>query len=244
MKRQQIRRLTLFLAFMLFPLTIWYFSPALIIVGAMRHILNGSFFVFLGMFIASMFLGRTFCGFFCPVGGMQECVGHINSNWAKQGKRKWIKFGIWIVWISCIIISFLTGKGEWKADFFFMTTHGISIGEATDFITYYMVLFLLFLPPLIHGRRASCHYLCWMAPFMMLGEKVGQLLHLPQLHITAKEGACVSCKNCNKACNMGIDVQKRVQEKGEIKCLDCIQCGACVDNCPNKVLSYSMKRYK
>ena len=64
---------------------------------------------------------------------------------------------------------------------------------------------------------------------MIIGEKIGQLLHIPQLHITADESKCVSCKKCNKECVMGLDVEKLVKEKGEIKCVDCIQCGACAD---------------
>ena len=49
---------------------------------------------------------------------------------------------------------------------------------------------LLVLPALIHGRRASCHYICWMAPFMVIGSSVGRLLHFPQLHIEADRDAC------------------------------------------------------
>ena len=54
--RQKVRRTLIFLSFLLFPVTIWYFSPALIIQAASRHIMNGSFFVFMTMLIASMFL--------------------------------------------------------------------------------------------------------------------------------------------------------------------------------------------
>lgn len=241
MKRQKIRRLVIFISLLLFPITMWYFSPAIIMNGLPNHILTGSFFVFLFLLIFSTVFGRLFCAYICPSGGMQECVACINDKPAKQGKRRYIKFVIWVVWLCVLVLMYIMGHGEITVDLFFMTQSGISIHEITDYIVYYSVVLLLFLPSLIHGRRATCHYICWMAPFMIVGEKIGQLLHLPQIHVTAKEDQCVSCKLCDKACPMGLNVNEHVKEKGEIKCADCITCGACIDVCPNKVLSYSMK---
>ena len=54
--RQKIRRSLLFISFLLFPITIWYFSPYLIIQAASEHIMNGSFIVFVSMFVLSIFL--------------------------------------------------------------------------------------------------------------------------------------------------------------------------------------------
>lgn len=241
MKRQKIRIFIIFISLLLFPITMWYFSPAIIINGMLNHILNGSFFLFCGLLIFSSMFGRIFCAYICPSGGMQECILYINDKPAKQGKRRYIKFVIWTIWIAVLIFAFISGSGIVKADPLFMTEKGISIHEISDYIIYYSVILVLFLPSLIFGKRATCHYICWMAPFMIIGEKIGQLLHIPQLHITADESKCVSCKKCNKECVMGLDVEKLVKEKGEIKCVDCIQCGACADACPNKVLSYSMK---
>ena len=83
--RQKIRRTILFISFLLFPITIWYFSPYLIIQAASEHIMNGSFIVFVAMFVFSLFFGRVWCGYFCPAGGLQECVMLINDRPAKQG---------------------------------------------------------------------------------------------------------------------------------------------------------------
>lgn len=244
MKRQKIRKLTLLISLLLFPVTMWYFSPAVIMNGMLSHIINGSFIVFAAMLVLSSMFGRVFCAYLCPAGGLQECTACINDKVAKQGKRRYIKYVIWVIWIVILVMMFINGTGKVTVDPLFMTEKGISIHEISDYVIYYSVILLLFLPPLIFGKRATCHYLCWMAPFMIIGEKLGQLLHLPQIHITAKEDKCVSCKMCNKACPMGLEVEKMVKEKGEIKCGDCIQCGACADACKNKVLSYSMKYKK
>jgi len=238
MKRQKIRKTLIFISFLLFPVTIWYFSPYLIIQAASEHIMNGSFIVFVTMFVASMFLGRVWCGYLCPAGGLQECCGSIKDTPAKQGGRDKIKFVIWIIWIAGIITTFILGKGDVKVDFLYMTDHGISITQIYNYVIYYGVLFILVLPALIHGKRGACHYICWMAPFMIIGSSIGRALHLPQLHIEADRDKCISCKQCNRACVMGLDVEAMVKAGTNHKCTECINCGACVDNCPKKVLKY------
>ena len=238
--RQKVRRTILFIAFLLFPVTIWYFSPALIIQAASEHIMNGSFFVFMAMLFASLFLGRAWCGWLCPAGGMQECLIRCNDKPAKQGWRNYIKYVIWTVWIVLVIVTFILGKNKVTVDFFYQMDHGISVTEIHNYVVYYGVLLILVLPGLIHGRRGACHYLCWMAPFMVIGSTVGRFLHLPQLHIEADREQCVGCGKCSKACPMGLDV-KAMTEKGiNAKCTECIQCGACVDECPKKALKYRM----
>ena len=240
-KRQKIRRTTIFVMFLLFPIIIWYFSPYLIILAASEHVLNGSFCVFVAMFVGSMFFGRAWCGYLCPAGGLQECLSRCNDAPAKQGWRNYIKYVIWCVWIIAIIVTFILGKGGVRIDFFFMTDHGISVAEIYDYVIYYGVLLILVLPCLIHGRRGACHYICWMAPFMVIGSSIGRFLHLPQLHIEAEKDDCIACGRCSKVCPMGLDVKKMTANGLNSRCTECIQCGACVDECPKKVLKYSWK---
>ena len=238
--RQKVRKTILIISFLLFPVTIWYFSPYLIIQAVSEHIMNGSFIVFVSMFVFSMFLGRVWCGYLCPAGGLQECLSAGNPNSAKQGWRNKIKYVIWIIWMIAIIVTFILGKNGITVDPFYMTDHGISITSIYNYVIYYGVILLLVLPALIHGRRATCHYICWMAPFMVIGSSIGRLLHVPQLHIEADKEKCVECGKCSKSCPMGLDVKTMISEGKNDKCTECIQCGACVDTCPKKVLKYKM----
>ncbi len=236
--RQRIRRTTLLISLLLFPVSMWYFSPYIIINAAMEHVINGSFIVFVAMLVFSVFFGRVWCGYLCPSGGLQECVLRINDNPAKQGKRDKIKYMIWIIWICAVIATFVMGKNDVTIDPFYMTDHGISIASICNYVIYYGVIFLLLMPALIHGRRAACHYICWMAPFMVIGSSIGRFLHLPQLHLEADKDKCISCGKCSRACPMGLDVKKLVAEGRNAECTECIQCGACIDECPKSVLKY------
>ena len=139
-----------------------------------------------------------------------------------------------------IVVTFILGKNEVTVDPFYMTDHGISITSIYNYVMYYGVILLLVLPALIHGRRATCHYICWMAPFMVIGSSIGRMLHIPQLHIEADKEKCVACGKCSKSCPIGLDVKNMVSEGKNDKCTECIQCGACVDACPKNVLKYKM----
>jgi len=229
---------------LLFPVTLYYFSPALIINAAFDGIVNGSFIVFLLMFILSIPFGRFFCGYLCPAGGLQECAFAVNSKSPKQGFRNAVKYIIWAVWIAAVIFFYFK-KGEIVGvDFLYETNCGISVSDIHSYIIYYGIVMLIFIPSILFGKRVFCHYFCWMAPFMIFGTKLRKLLHLPGLHIKIKsEDACVSCGKCSQNCPMGINVSEQIA-KGGINSAECIQCGACIDTCPKKVLSYGMKEGK
>lgn len=243
MKRQKIRKLLLIISMLLFPITIWYMSPYLIIQGAMEGIVTGSFNVFLLMLLGSVFFGRLFCSWICPMGGMQECLFSVNEKFPKQGWKNNIKYVIWIVWIFAVIVCFVFRKKEITIDFLYMTDHGISIAEIYDYVIYYGVVFLILIPAVLFGKRIFCHYFCWMAPFMVIGTKIRNLLHLPGIHVASEKEKCISCKKCNQECPMGLNVVELVKNDSDFG-TECIQCGACVDNCPKKALLYRFKRGK
>ena len=226
-------------ALLLFPITMWYFSPEIIIMGAAQSIINGSFITFFIMLFGSIFFGRFFCGYLCPAGGLQECTLLVNEKPLKNGWKNNIKYGIWFILIAAIMVCFIFSKTNVTINPFYMTDHGISISGISDYIVYYFVLLMFFVPAVLFGKRAACHYFCWMAPFMIIGTKVGKLLHIPQLHIKAEKDNCIFCGQCSRKCPMSLDVQKIVSN-GECSNAECILCGECVDICPKKVLRYSM----
>lgn len=240
MNRQRLRKFLLILSFLLFPVTIYYLSPVLIINAGLNGIINGSFLVFLILLVGSIFFGRIFCAYLCPAGGLQECAFCINERTPKQGWRSYIKYVIWTIWIAAVIACYLYRGEIVRLDFFYETDHGISVANIYGYIIYYGVVFLILIPCVLFGKRVFCHYFCWIAPFMVLGTKLRRLLHLPGLQVTAQKENCIACKRCNQACPMGLDVQ-HMAEQGGCTSTECIQCGACLDACPKHVLHYRMK---
>lgn len=244
MARQRIRKLLIIISLLLFPVTLYYFSPALIINAGLHGIINGSFIVFLFLFLFSIPFGRLFCAYFCPAGGLQECAFIVNEKVPKQGWRNGVKFIIWGIWLTVVVFCYFSSGKIVAVDFFFETENGISVSNIQSYIIYYGIISLIFIPAILFGKRVFCHYFCWMAPFMILGTKLRKVLHLPGVHIKISDkDKCISCGRCSKVCPMGIDVISETRNK-TIGNPECIQCGACIDNCPKNVLTYGMLERK
>jgi ferredoxin-type protein NapH len=242
-KRQRLRRFLIFISFLLFPITIYYLSPYLIIWGASSGIITGSFIVFCVLFLTALFLGRVFCSWLCPVGGVQESLELVNDKKARGGKFDWIKYIIWIPWVTIIIVLIIKAGGVRKVDFLYQTTNGISVAYPQAYIIYYLVLFLIIILSLTCGKRGFCHYACWIAPFVIIGTKIKNILNIPSLHLTADYSKCIDCKKCTSKCQMSLPVNEMVK-RGSMKNSECVLCGECVDVCPQTVIKYSFTRLK
>jgi ferredoxin-type protein NapH len=226
------------IALLLFPVVLNYLSPYIIIHGASEGIINGSLIVFAGMFISSLFVGRLWCGWLCPGAGLGEICFAVNSRPARGGRLDWIKWGIWIPWIGIIAALAIAVGGYSRIDFLHLTESGISVVEPMAYIIYYMVVGLIVILSLTLGRRAFCHYACWMAPFMIIGRKIRNLARWPSLRLRSDTARCISCGKCNTACPMSLDVQGMVTT-GSMEHTECILCGNCVDICPKEVIAFT-----
>jgi len=240
MNRQRFRKLLLVISMLLFPVTLYYFSPALIISAGLEGIIGGSFIVFVLLLLSGVFAGRLFCGFLCPAGGLQECTFAVNAQAPKQGRRNFIKYAIWVIWFACVVFCYLNNGQIVMVDFFYRTENGISVSDISGYVIYYGIILLVIIPSIISGKRAFCHYFCWMAPFMTIGIQIRGLFHLPGLYIASDKGKCTSCGKCGKACPMGIDTNA-VINKGNRENTECILCGVCIDVCAQKALRYRFK---
>jgi len=208
----------------------------LILEASSRGIINGSFILFLLLFISSLFLGRGFCGWTCPGAGCQESIFLARSKEVTRGDcLKWI---IWVPWISSIAMLAIRAGGYGKIDFFFQTTYGLSIGNVQSLIAYFLVLLLLIvLPAFIFGKRSFCHHLCWMAPFMILGRKVRNYFQWASLRLESNPEICQHCGTCSEHCPMSLPVEEMVNQ-GIMENTECILCGTCVDVCRQSAIKY------
>jgi ferredoxin-type protein NapH len=68
--RQRVRKVLLLVSMLIFPITINYFSPYLIIQGGFEGVVAGSALIFLSQFLTALIFGRAFCGWLCPAGAI------------------------------------------------------------------------------------------------------------------------------------------------------------------------------
>lgn len=237
-KRQRVRKAIIFCLFLTFPIIMNYFSPVLIAMGTSKGIINGSFLLFGFVFVSALFLGRAFCGWVCPIGGLQEACFMVKDKRLTGKKIDWIKWIIWGPWIGLLVFLVIQAGGYKAIQPLYLMENGISVSELTGYINFFLVLLIFVLLAFAVGRRAFCHTMCWIAPFMILGRKLRNTLKWPSLRLKSDKEKCISCKKCTESCPMSLDVNGMVQNEA-MENTECILCGTCVDVCPKSVISYS-----
>ncbi len=238
-RRQKIRQGLLLISVLSFPLTVFMFSPMLSIFGASKGVINASILAFAVLFLSALFLGRAFCGWLGPCGAMQELACRVNNKPLKRGH--WIKFVFWVPWVILLATLLIINHAFGNIDFFFPLKNAWFLHDARSYLVYYGVIGLFVILPFSMGRRPICHYLCWMAPFMIIGRKIRNAVRLPALQIVADSTRCdEQCVLCADNCPMSLDVDSMVRS-GQMEHVDCILCGNCVDNCPQNALQFQFK---
>ena len=247
--RQRLRKGLLLLSFMLFPLTIFLFSPVVSIFGAQNGILSASLITFGLLFLFSLFLGRAWCGWACPGGGMALIGEQINPKPVRRRRLDWIKWAVWIPWVSLIVFLIIQGGGFSRVDPYYMTADGVFLAAMPDrplagsYFVYYLVIVLFTGLAGLVGKRAGCHTVCWMAPFMIIGRWIRNRFHWPALRLQARSADCTGCGLCDQSCPMSLEVSQMVQVN-RMEDQECILCGSCVDGCSRDVIRYAFSAGK
>jgi len=236
-KRQNIRKGILIISLILFPITMNYLSPYVILFGASQGIVNGSMIMFALMFLSSLFFGRLWCAWICPGGAMGTVCILANDNRIKHIWLDYVKWVIWFIWLGFIAFFAIQAGGYKSVDFLLLTDRGISVTEPMNYIIFYIVMSLFFGLAILLGRRGACHTICWMAPFMIIGRKIRNIFAWPSYRLRAVPETCIACKKCTKACPMSLGVQEMVANN-TMENAECILCANCADICPTDSIHF------
>jgi ferredoxin-type protein NapH len=240
---QRLRQASIIVSLLLFPVIINYLSPYLSMESASLGIVNGSMIAFACMFISSLFLGRAWCGWLCPGAGLQEVAFAINDHRARGSRWDWLKWVLWVPWIGTIAAMAVSAGGYRSVNPFYNMDSFISTDAPERYGMYYAIVGGFFLLSVVAGRRATCHYICWMAPFMVIGRSIRNQFGWPSLRLKVDQTRCINCKRCTQACPMSLDVSAMVQQ-GTLENKECILCRTCVDTCPKETIKYSFSAGK
>jgi polyferredoxin len=236
----RLRRLVQTVCLVAFPVSLNYFSPYVIMDGALRGVVAGSALVFAFLFLSAPFLGRVWCSWGCPAGVIQDQLSGVNgkrvvSKWADRSK-----YLIWGVWMGTIV-WFFAMAGFRAFNPLHLTSSGISVDAPSRYVIYFGVIVIFTVVALAVGRRGACHSLCWMAPFMVFGRKAGDALRLPGLRLAADSSKCTSCRSCEAACPMSLSIGA-MAKAGRPEHPECIQCAECVAVCRSDALRLKFGR--
>ena len=188
-----------------------------------------SFIAALPLIIVSVFLGRVFCGWVCPV--------HTLLEWAHTASPKWPFFKKTakknIILPTSILIIALFGS-LWTAVPLFTTVSPIGalsrviyFGILSELVLVLIVVLLEFFQPMFWCRR-----LC------PVGILYGWLGAGKLVGISVDADQCNDCGICRTQCSMQVDPGG----KGLYNTVACMNCGKCVSVCSKRALRFSLKK--
>lgn len=244
--RQTLRKTILFAWIVLLPITFNWMSPVLIIMAGFEGYISLSFLFFAGWFISSIFLGRLYCAYGCQWGAMMEIYGDTIKkplDPTKKARNSKIKYPVFVIWVAFIILGPFVAGGYLSVNPYYPDENHNLVswdGGLGGAFFFFLIPALLLLVTLVGGRRAFCRYACPMGVLGIIGSWIARKLRIPSLHLDAETDKCVKCKQCSKACPMGLDVDQMVLA-GQMLSPDCILCGSCIDTCKKSVISYAWK---
>lgn len=235
--RQKFRRALIVGFFLLLPITLNYYSPYLMTQGTAERVATFSLVFWATVFLTSLVLGRAFCGWACPFNGLQTAWERISDKPTKQVRYlRWIKYVLWAAWAGGVAALAVAAGGWQRFDPLYMTEGGVSVTDAGNLITYYMLVGVTLLPAL-HGKRGFCHYYCPFGVWGIVGARIGRLLRSPMLRLRVDAAACTECRSCDKACPMSLPVSAMVARSDGFH-TECTLCGSCVDSCKDGGVRY------
>ncbi len=185
----------------------------------------GTLTFFAILLLVLLFGRRVVCGWNCPCVGIRETVGFaFRENTLRSGKAwnwrytKWFFFALYMTAFVLIMFSATAYVSPFYGGFLAL------VG-----LTYFGSFFVA---PLT-GNRFYCRYLC---PY---GATFGLLNHIGYYGIRMDRNACIDCRRCEQACDMGIPVWRQGKDHGRVTGLeDCMGCGRCVLSCPTDALEF------
>lgn len=192
------------------------------------------------LLLFGLILGRTICGWICPLGMIQELLHKIPTPKIRKGPYtrvlSWLKYVVLLIFVVAIPLIYSVQKFPVPGFCKYICPAGTLEGAIallsnpanTPWFSMLNILFtrkfiilIIILTACVFLYRAFCRFLC------PLGAIYGLFARVALVGVKVEESVCTHCGRCVAHCEMDI---KKVGDH------ECIHCGACMDVCPIKAI--------
>ncbi|MBQ8229675.1 MAG: 4Fe-4S binding protein [Clostridia bacterium] len=210
--------------------------------GSLQNALSASgtrtpAYIFGIIILFGLLLGRTICGFLCPIGLGQELLYKIKTPKLKKSKvtrvLSYLKYVLLVALVVIVPLVFAVpgfceyicpaGTFEGGVGLLSNSENEGLLAILGPLFTWKFMLLVLIVVASIFIFRAFCRFLC------PLGALYGFFCRIAMLGVKIDKNKCTDCGLCIGVCKMDT---KRVGDH------ECIQCGACISVCPAKAISW------
>jgi len=208
----------------------------------------GWFLVFAGLVAL---LGKTWCGWLCPFGLVQDWLSALRRRlgWRESliaaptmVRLGWIKYGL-LAYL--ILIPPLVTAGWLHPDFNLPfcnicpakpllpllagQPHYLSLDFTNAVTLGFTALSLLIAGGMLVGMFLKDRFFCLFCPLLAL---IHLLKPLIALRLVKTPQLCHGCGTCRRVCPMDIEEVYQEQKRTDVQTGACLNCGHCLESCP------------
>ena len=199
------------------------------------------------LLLYGLILGRTICGFLCPVGLIQELLHKLPTPKLQKNRItrscSYIKYVLLAIFVLLIPLYFATqelplpafckyicpaGTLEGAVGLLSHPQHKDKLSMLGFLFTHKFVLMLIICAVCVFVYRAFCRFFC------PLGAIYGLFTKIAVIGVKVESTQCVDCGRCIRRCPMDI---RHVGDH------ECIHCGECIDVCPTNAIAFKAGKY-
>ena len=198
-------------------------------------------YIFGTIILFGLLLGRTICGWLCPIGLGQELLYKIKTPKVKKNKVthvfSYLKYILLVVLVVIVpMIAFIPGFCEYICPagtfegglgLLLQEERYATLAQLGPLFTWKFTVMVLIIVGSIFFFRFFCRFLC------PLGALYGFFCRIAMLGVKLDKNKCTDCGLCITACKMDI---KHVGDH------ECIHCGECIKVCPAKAISWKAEK--
>lgn len=241
------RMLVLLLVHVLIGLHVWHYystgetlsplEPSEAMAFSKDSVINAGLVLFVVATLATLVLGRYFCGWGCHILALQDLcrwlmmrIG-ITPKPLRSRLLAWVPFlaflymfiwpPVYRLWIG---VPFEETRVAYTTQDFWRTFPGVGVALLTFFVTGFACVYVL-------GAKGFCTYAC---PYGGIFGAVDRLA-LGRIRVT---DACEGCAHCSVSCSSNVAVAVEVRNYGMVVDPNCMKCMDCVATCPTDALYF------
>ncbi|MBW6514931.1 MAG: 4Fe-4S binding protein [Candidatus Syntrophosphaera sp.] len=196
-----------------------------------RLAMAGAIIFGFAVLVHSMFYGRRFCAWLCPLGSLQEWIFSLRGQKYRMQHRAPFYVDRRLAFLKYLVLA--------------VTVVLTVIGLGYIFIRLCPFYSLSMLPRLaipglavlgiivlqsFFGERQWCRFLCPYAALLNVFQWIGELIGIRRKKIRRNLERCTDCGMCSLNCPMNIDIcaSEYVHDR------NCIHCWICAQKCPKQ----------
>ena len=192
-------------------------------------VMSGAIIFGFAVLVYTMFQGRKFCAWICPLGTAQELIYSLRGKRCRMKHRTPFYLERKLSLLKYLILLITVALTLLGLNYLFIRLCPFyALSLLPKLFTPGLAILGIVLLKSVFGEREWCRYLCPYAALMNIFQWLGEVAGIRRKKVRRNLERCTDCGLCSLNCPMNLNLAEfeYVQDR------NCIHCGRCSESCP------------